>query len=457
MESGHMAVQFQQEDIVAFLRFLFDSFHSYAADKGLRLHFISKLDSFTMDFDPDKTLKIVSNLLSNAIKFTKENGDVYLSVSGQVSQSMNGQGKHSEMLEIQVKDTGIGISESQLPHIFDRFYQADDRPARQAEGTGIGLALTRELVKLLNGAITVKSRLGEGATFTVQLPVTRQAPPMETPSSIGEQISGFTADRHSRAPEATTGLGIEKDIPLLLIVEDNEDVVHYLRACLEKDYRLEVARNGREGIDKALEIIPDLIISDIMMPEVDGYTLCQTLKEDGRSNHIPIILLTAKADHVSKITGLQKGADAYLAKPFNREELLVRLQQLIELRRKLQTKYDSGTFTVEAATQQEDEFVVKFRQLILERLDDDGFGIPQLSRALGINRAHLHRKIKALTGKTAAHFIRHIRLQEARQLLLNSDLNISEIAYAVGFKDPAYFSRVFTETFEESPSTVRRK
>ncbi len=456
MESGKMSATFQQGNMIVFLKYLLDSFEAYATSKNIRLHFISDLDSFIMDFDSDKTLKIVSNLLSNAIKFTKADGDVYVTVQGgrDTVQGERGDAAYATLV-LQVRDTGIGISEHQLPHIFDRFYQADDRPIRQAEGTGIGLALSRELVKSLSGEIIVKSRLGEGTTATVILPVSRQAPLMESSLSDQEQISGFMAGETPPVAKAVGRASFNEELPQILIVEDNKDVVHYIRACLERDYRLEVATDGREGIDMALDIIPDLIISDVMMPEVDGYTLCKTLKEDERSSHIPIILLTAKADHLSKIEGLQKGAEAYLSKPFKQDELLIRLQQLIALRRRLQAKYNGATFEVDAATRQEDEFVLNVRQLILEQLDDGDFGIPQLSRALHINRVHLHRKIKALTGKTAAHFIRHIRLQEGRRLLLHTDLNISEIAYDVGFKDPAYFTRVFTESFGESPSAMR--
>ncbi|NND05280.1 MAG: response regulator, partial [Saprospiraceae bacterium] len=461
MESGSMSVHWQQGDIIVFLKYIIDSFQSYAASKNIRLHYVSDLESFVMDYDADKTLKIVSNLLSNAIKFTKEDGDIYISVERQirnVTTSENIQQTiQGDFLEIDVKDTGIGIAESQLQHIFDRFYQADDEPVRQAEGTGIGLALTRELVKLLKGEITVQSRLGKGTTFRVFLPVSHQASPPESPSSLKGHISGFITEPVGQKKSEITAPDPNDEIPLVLIVEDNNDVAHYLKTCLEKDYRLEVATNGREGIDMALEIIPDIIISDVMMPEVDGYTLCQTLKEEERSNHIPIILLTAKADQISKVEGLQRGADAYLSKPFNQEELKVRLQQLIELRRRLQVKYHSGTFAVEAASQQEDEFVLKVRSIIMDHLDDDAFSISQLSRKLHINRVHLHRKIKALTGKTVAHFNRHIRLQEAQHLLMETDLNISEIAYAVGFKDPAYFTRVFVETFGMSPTAMRNQ
>lgn len=455
LESGTMPVNWQQADIINFLKYILDSFSVYAEGKKVQLHFLAEQESFIMDFDPDKIQQIISNLLSNALKFTKEGGNVYISVRKQSSPPNNNQNTPSEALEIQVKDTGIGISESQLPHIFDRFYQANDHLVGQAEGTGIGLALTRELVKLLHGEVMVQSRVGEGTTFTLILPVFRKASPAEIQSLISEQTSGLIADQTTLVSKEKSGIHSEDDTPLILIVEDNRDVVYYLRSCLQKYYRLEVAENGQEGIDKALEIIPDLIISDIMMPEVDGYTLCDTLKKDERSNHIPIVLLTAKADHASKIKGLQKGADAYLAKPFNQEELLVRLQQLLELRRKLQLKYKSENFAIETATQKEDEFVIRVRQLIMDHLDDDSYSIPLLSRDLQINRVHLHRKIKALTGKTAAHFIRQIRLQEGRRLLLNTDLHISEIAYNIGFKDPAYFTRVFTELYGESPSAMR--
>ena len=342
------------------------------------------------------------------------------------------------------------------PYANQVFHQVAAHQSQPVEGTGVGLALTRELVKLLQGEITVESRLEEGTVFKVVLPISRQAPhvdfALERPAGApGNDLSPEPANRLLRDD------AWEDDLPLILIAEDNKDLVRYLTACLENRYRLEIARNGREGIARALELIPDIIISDVMMPEMDGYELCQRLKEDQRTSHIPIVLLTAKADQGSKIEGFRKGADAYLTKPFDKEELFVRLRQLIALRQVLQSKYNSSSFVIEAASQKEDDFIIEFRKLILDNLDDHTYGIPQLCRALHISRMHLHRKIKALTDKTPAHFIRQIRLREAQRLLLETQMNISEIAYEVGFKDPSYFTRVFVEAFGKSPRTMREE
>ena len=234
----------------------------------------------------------------------------------------------------------------------------------------------------------------------------------------------------------------------------------YLTACLEPHYRLLTAVDGQQGIDLAIEQVPDLIVSDVMMPVKDGFALCDTLKNDERTSHIPIILLTAKADFESRISGLRRGADAYLTKPFEQEELLVRLEQLLALRRKLQERYRTPSFAEQPAASEEvrveDVFVQKLRELVLQNLEEEDFGIVQLCRALAVSRTQLHNKVKALTGRSTTEFVRMVRLHQARELLLTTDLNISEVGYEVGISNPAYFSRIYAEAFGESPSQTRR-
>ncbi|MDX1940231.1 MAG: response regulator, partial [Saprospiraceae bacterium] len=359
-------------------------------------------------------------------------------------------------VQLRVKDTGIGIPADQLPQIFDRFYQVDDSTTRRGEGTGIGLALTKELVKFLNGDIRVESTPEKGSTFYVTLPIRHEA---VQEANWQTEAMPLVQQLPEQADVISHLNASDKELPSLLIVEDNPDIVQYLQICLEGLYHLDVAKDGQAGIDKAIEQVPDIIISDVMMPVKDGFELCETLKIDERTSHIPIILLTAKADDESRIKGLKRGADAYLAKPFNKQELIVWLEKLLELRRRLQERYaalDEWMASKDAAIQQEDEFIQKVRQAVEKNIDDEDFGILQLCRAVNLSRAQLHNKIKALTGKSTSHYIRAIRLHKAKELLKNPNLNISQIAYEVGFHDPKYFSKTFAEEFGELPGEMRK-
>lgn len=465
LESGKTPIRWIQGDIIHYLRYIQESFHSLSESRNIRLHFLSKIDSLQMDYDADKLSTIVSNLLSNAIKHSQAGEDVYLTVEAGSPVS------HSpRILEIRVRDMGKGIPQQELNRIFDRFYQADI-PTNPVEllnekttktltpdslGTGIGLALTKELIKLLGGEISVKSALGKGSEFIVRLPILNKT---ETPRHFMER-KGFQARAKIYAQAAPSSKEISPsniskrpDRPLVLIIEDNPDVTQFLITCLEKTYRLSTASNGQEGINKALEQIPDLIVSDVVMPEKDGFEVCGILKLDERTSHIPIILLTARADVESRIAGLKRGADAYLAKPFNETELLARLEKLLALRRSLQERYAASRLPYSPPP---DPFLQKVRRIIENNLADPDFGILQLCRATGRSRAQLFRKIKALTGKSTSLFIRTVRLQKARELLITTNLNISEVAYEVGFKDLSYFSRTFSKEFGVAPSATRR-
>ncbi|MCB0598221.1 MAG: helix-turn-helix domain-containing protein [Phaeodactylibacter sp.] len=474
LESGSMPVNLIQGDIIAYLRYVMESFHSLAENKNIRLCFLTDLEALRMDYDPEKVLAIVSNLLSNAIKFTPEGGDVQLivdcyqpSVAGRPKQPPNNQKPATgSYLLLTVTDTGIGIPPEKLPFIFDRFYQVNDVAIRNAEGTGIGLALTRELVKLLQGEISVQSPAPKarrkGTEFLVKLPVTvtNQVPLEEEMETIKIRKSLPPFANIATGKEAVTEEGAmpAEERPVLLIIEDNADVVLYLESFLAKDYRIEVAKDGQKGIQTAIEFVPDIIVSDVMMPVKDGFEVCNTLKKDERTSHIPIILLTAKADMPSRIEGLERGADAYLVKPFHKEELLVRLHKLVELRKQLQARYASFEplpISENKGIQIEDAFMQKVRNILEEHLSDESFGIPGLCQALGMSRAQLYRKFKALTDQPVGHYFRSLRLNKAKALLLTTDLQISEIAYEVGFKEPSYFTRAFKEAFGVTPSEAR--
>ena len=461
VESGHLKLELQQADIVPYIQYLFESFESLAAGKNIQLVFQKESEAIVMDFDEKRMESIVSNLLFNAIKFTPEGGEVRLTLArtpAVVNDSIPAQ------LHLKIADTGIGIAPDKLPHVFDRFYQVDGTSTRKGEGTGIGLTLTQELVALMEGQIQVQSPAadGIGTLFTVMLPIRQQAP-VSTPNA---EASGLLP---SSTPLAGSSITFPQpseaeELPLLLLIEDNVDVAIYIRACLKDRYTVEWAVNGAIGIEKALELIPDIIISDVMMPEKDGFEVCEALKNDERTSHIPIVLLTAKADIDSRLEGLSVGADAYLAKPFLKEELFIRLAQLVALRRKLQQKYttllDSPTLEAPPAAPTEpsldDLFLQKIHDLVMENLSEVEFGNEQLAQHMQLSQSQLYRKLKALTNRSVSIHIRSIRLQKGKELLENSDLTVSEIAYETGFTSPSYFSNSFTKEFGVSPSDVRK-
>ena len=460
LEAGVLPVHLVQGDIITYLKYVLDSFYSLAAGKNIELHFQSVRKEWLMDYDQEKLREILSNLLSNAIKFTPEGGRVELAVSSWRSAVGNSKLLTGNCLLLTVTDNGIGISKDDLPFIFDRFYSPHPNAlsygeSRREAGAGIGLALVKELVKLLGGEISAKSKAGKGSEFRIILPVTNKAPleqtlPIKPDPESEPAITLVPVDEKEEVAEEIT--------PQLLIIEDNRDVVRYLFSILENDYQVEMAENGEEGMEKALENIPDIIISDVMMPKMDGFELCDKLKKDFRTSHIPIILLTAKADYSSKIEGLERGADAYLAKPFNKEELLVRLQKLLELRKRLQAYYTNFTPlppSSDKGIQIEDAFLQKLRETVEKNISKEDFGIFEACRSLRISRTQLHRKLKAVTGKSTSHYIRSLRLHKARELLQNSKLNVSEVAFEVGFNSLSYFSRSFKEEFGVNPNEMR--
>ena len=453
LEAGKMELHLRKGNIVDYLIYLTNAFQSFAATHDVQLRFLTDLEHFEMDYDPEKLQDVMSNLLSNAVKFTPAGGRISVLVKQVPAEAGRG-----EQLKIIVKDTGAGISPEALPHIFDRFFQAKEQ-GNMAGGTGVGLMLTRELVELMGGRIKVESEPGAGTDFTVLLPVSRLASPAV--EDFHPETAWPTSEPASNAGQDVPA-GDELDKPLCLVIEDSPDVVRYLQTLLEKDYLVAVAFNGARGIEKALELVPDIIISDVMMPEKDGLEVCDFLKNDERTSHIPIILLTAKATLEDRIEGLRRGADAYLQKPFNQEELFVQLKKLVELRRRIIRHFSAALKTPSPVTPDdpeleiEDAFIQKAREAVEANLSDEDFDVHRLCRALTLSRAQLHRKLTALTGMSATLFIRSVRLARAKELLSTTTLTVSEIAYEVGYKDPNYFTRTFTEEFGKSPSETRK-
>jgi len=482
LESNSLKINYVQGDVLPYLRYISESLHSFANAQNVMLRVESKEAAIVMDYDPERLLQIAHNLLSNAIKFTPSGGRVTLFVgmrdeeSGMKGQRASPLTPHPSSLVLSVIDTGVGIPPEELPLIFDRFYQANNLEKAKAGGTGIGLSLTRELVKAMGGNISVDSEVGRGTTFTVRLPMTQKAAalPIEDLRLTNAGPANLPMQQQPPIvnPRLQDGQGQSSIVNhSILLIEDNPDVVEYLTSCLNGEYALDFAYNGRSGIEKALETVPDLIVSDVMMPEKDGFEVCDFLKNDERTSHIPIVLLTAKADMESRIAGLKRGADAYLAKPFHREELLVTLANLLEQRRKLQAKYASWQLAVGSQQSEpanasssliphpsslEDVFLQKLRHCIEENMGNSGFDGPNLAKKMNMSEVQLYRKIKALTDKSTAIFIRSARLAKGKELLQTTNLNVSEIAYEVGFDDPNYFSRTFSQEFGVAPSEIRK-
>ena len=420
LEGGALKLESQQGNIIPFIEYLVESFQSTADVKHVRLTFFQDKETLQMDYDAVKMQQIISNLISNAVKFTATSGKVVVHAK---EESFKGK----PHLSLIVRDNGSGIPIEDLPHVFDRFFQVDASDLRRSEGSGIGLALVKELVELMNGQIEVTSIVDDGTVFTVRIPISKVAPLQDKPINTNDLL--LPIDSLIEKEESLPFHTLSNDLPLALIIEDNKDIVSFLRSCLHRKYKIEVAYNGQQGINKALEIIPDIIISDVMMPEADGYSVCKTLKSDERTNHIPIILLTAKATQKDKVLGLDAGADAYLSKPFHQEELEIRLQKLIELRQQLQLRYQDDSINKSSIDNNEDEFIQKLRTIIEEKMEDESFSIVDLCHSIGLSRMQVHRKLKALTGMAATAFINSVRLQKAFDLLSDTDLNVSEVAY----------------------------
>ena len=416
------------------------SFENEAIAKQVRLVFDQQTGVTDCWFYPHALEHIVYNLLSNALKFTPESGQIEITLS-----------LENEELLLEVADTGIGIEESRLPFIFDRFYQAGNTSLlsdeKQHEGTGIGLALVKEIVDQLGGSIEVQSRvvsqgtLLRGTVFTLSLPY--RLPGEE------DQLADLP-DEKNLPGEATEE---QEKLPSVLLVEDNQELARFIEGTLDPQYLVQHVQNGAIGFEAALANMPDLIVSDVLMPVMDGFTMCSKLKNDIRTSHIPLILLTAKASQDSLIEGLSKGADDYLTKPFHPSELLLRIHNLIARQQKLREKI-RVELSLPGIPQQkevvEDVFLVKLYARLDEHLDDSLFGVDQISGEMNMSRSSLHRKLKTITGLSTSEVVRNYRLKKAT-ILLRSGHNSSDTAYMAGFGSPAYFTRCFREVYGMTP------
>lgn len=443
LEKGQLSVNLIQNDIVEFTDHIVNSFLSIASEKKITLSFSSNQEKLMMDFDAEKMRQIFTNLISNALKFSPENSELKINVN-----ILN-----TSILQIEVADEGYGISKEELPFIFDRFFQVENNEHKVSQGTGIGLALTKELVELFNGSINVTSQLNNGTTFTITLPITNNAEEKDFNFS-NKQITIGTA-----VPQLNDVI-VDEDSNTVLIVEDNADMARYIASCLQPDYKVSFAKNGKEGLKLAETNIPDIVVTDVMMPIMDGFELTQKLQANTNTNHIPIIMLTSKAMQEDKIEGITSGADAYLTKPFQKEELRLRMQMLIAKRKQLQQHYAVNTIVEQKEEQPKPTdkkliFLNSVVDAIHQHLDDSNFGATELAKFMLMSDSQLYRKLKAISNTSTGIFIRKVRLEKAKESLKNSDLSISEIAYASGFNDPNWFSKAFKEEFNQSPTEFR--
>ncbi len=459
LDSNHYPVNTSSEDIIPFVKQIVHSFSSLAhrknieldteVDPRLREKLVNEENHFY--FDADIIEKILTNLLSNAFKFTPDGGSIIV--------NLHLPERERNYLVLEVEDNGTGIPEEKLHHIFDRFYQADDSNIRQHEGSGIGLALVKELTELHQGKISAASHPGKGTVISCYLPFDKK---IKTSSSKITYVKISENAITETELEDTDGMVEKKetgDLPVILIVEDQRDVRKYIREKIENSYKVIEARDGKEGLEKALENVPDLVISDVMMPAMDGFELCKKLKTDDRTCHIPIILLTARAEDHDKMTGLETGADAYLVKPFNAQELLVRVSKLIEVRKRMRKKF-SGKLIIKPSeitvTNRDREFMQKLTSLAESHLSDPEFSNEQLCREMNMSISQLRRKLKAVIDQSPQQMIRSLRMQRALELLKKEAGTVSEISWQTGFEDPGYFSKVFKSYFGCLP-TEREK
>lgn len=452
LESGKLALSVAEGDLGRFVGAVAQSFESLAERKQIELQVPVPDMPVTGFFDRDKVEKIVANLISNAFKFTSDGGRISVAVQPGGA--------------IVVQDNGIGIPEAQMPHLFERFYYTADSDLQA--GSGLGLALIKELAELHGGTVHVESEEGKGTAFLVKIRMDREFfKPEEIAGAAHwakemefaeERPSVFHPSKDLESVPRTPLLPLRESQPTLLIVEDNPEVRAYIKEQFAGRYHIGETENGKSGLQMAIDLTPDLIITDVMMPEMDGMELCRLLKTNEKTSHIPVIILTARADMADKLEGLQTGADDYLPKPFDAAELRIRAANLIEQRRRLQTHYRQALAPF-APTDIEAEsmdavFLNRVREVVESCMDDESFSVVELGAQIGMSRSQLHRKLSALTGFSPNEVIRNMRLERARQLLEKKAATASEAAYVCGFSSPGYFSKCFKDYFGMLPSEV---
>lgn len=448
IESGHVHLSLIQGGLVKYIRTIVASFESMAERSNISLNMSFPIERDQAFYDKDKIEKIITNLLSNAFKFTPKGGSVSFALDSD-----------ERFFSIEITDTGKGIHKNDILKIFDRFYRIE---GSETKGSGIGLALTKELIDLYGGQISVNNTLGKGTIFKIRMPHS----PKDLPETISvyknynptnqnafDSLSEVEVQKMDDSPRTNTS---EK--PIVLVVEDNKELQEFITDILSQSYNVLKASDGIQGERMAYEHIPEIVISDVMMPQKDGYQLCHDLKSNPKTSHVPIILLTAKAGHSNKMEGLTLGADAYITKPFDAEELKIRMKNLLALRYSLWEHYKSLDLAILPdleISSAEDKFMQSVIQGVRENIDNEHLSVEDLARHVGFSRSQLHRKLKALTNKSANQMIIEIRLNEAHRMLEKELGTVSEIAYSVGYTNMSYFTKSFKEKFGVLPSKIR--
>ena len=453
LEAGGLMLDRRPHDLVAFVARHVGLYEGLAEYEEVTLSFQSTTPTRIVSFDAKQMEKVLANLLSNAIKFTDAGGQVAVTVD-----------VTSSMAEIRVADTGVGIAIEKLPRIFDRFYQVEDSTTRPYEGTGIGLALVKELVDLHDGTVHAESEPGRGSTFTVRIPIPldfeisgdgETAEPSGTEHKGSEELEDIetsVAALATPAPSEIQHPPFQADQTTVLVVEDNADMRAFVRSILEPEYRVLEAADGTEGLRLARKALPDLILADVMMPEMDGLTMSRALREDPTTGSIPIVLLTARAARADQVEGLETGADAYLSKPFDAEVLRLQVGNLIVRQQRLRGQLRQEPGMKESMPSPRSAFEAQVCEVIEQHLSDSQFSVEVLADKVALSRQQLYRRLRDEAKATPVAYIRQFRLERASQLLTERRGNVSEVAYAVGFNSLSYFTRCFHDHFEETPS-----
>jgi len=452
LEERELKLDLTAGDMVSFIKEVVESFRDISERRQIGFSFTSSLDRYYTSFDRDKIERILFNLLSNAFKFTPKGGRIALSIDQDTLQG----------LRIAVADTGLGMTKDVQEKIFTRFFQGDANPAVLNQGTGIGLSITLEFVKMHGGAVDVESIPGKGSIFTIRLPLAPLQEPdenMEPPFAVADVPSGAGLPEADTAPSPQTIVPGPERLTVLL-VEDNDDFRYYLKDNLKPFYKIIEAADGKEGWQKALSTHPHVIVSDVSMPCMDGIQLSRKIRSDNRTSHIPIILLTALTGDASQLKGLETGASDYLTKPFNFDILNIKIRNLVQLNQTLKDTYTRQlkvVMPVAEVASEDEQLLLKVIQYIEANINNDQLTVEELSKHLFMSRASLYNKIVQLTGETPVEFIRSIKLNKAADLLKNSDMKIAQIGYAVGFSTPNYFTRAFKAKFNLLPSEYQAR
>ncbi|MEI6945643.1 two-component regulator propeller domain-containing protein [Paraflavisolibacter sp. H34] len=459
MEEHELRLHPTEGEFVSFVKEVSDSFQDLSERKKIRFLLNSRIDRLDTVFDKDKIERILFNLLSNAFKFTLEGGTIRL----ELDQEEHAADPARTWVSLKVSDTGIGMPADQKEQVFERFFQHETPAAVLNQGTGIGLSITKEFVQMQGGTIEVESAPGQGTTFTLHLPFTplavaEKGPGALLPEPLPEPMEVPEGEALSETPAASAGTGTLKgqlEPPTILLVEDNEDFRLYLKDNLRTQYRVVEAANGKEGWQKALSQHPQLIVSDVSMPYMDGMELCRKLKEDKRTGHIPVILLTALSGEQDQLKGLETGANDYITKPFNFEVLNAKVKNLLVLNSKFKDTYTQQVkvLTPEVKIESEEaKFLGRVMLYLEENLTNPQLSVEDLSKHMGISRNSLYNKLFAVTGQTPVEYIRSVKLEKATVLLEKSDMNIAQIAYSVGYSTPNYFAKSFKAKYNMLPS-----